>query len=251
MRFETPVLFHPEAGVVDATKTIEACVHLAAKRGALVFEGQTVSSVIPGDDSALVVGGEQRLRARRVVLAVGAWAPEVLPGLLPFPVVRVTQQQIAHFPRQDASGPWPIFVHKDEVSVYGLPGGRDGGPGDGQKVAEHDGGRQTTATERDGVVEAVALARLVEYVKRWLPGLVPEPFNQTTCLYTTTADEDFVIERRGPLVVCSACSGHGAKFAPWLGQETVRLATSEHGAEARFRLERPGLVWAAPGAHGM
>ena len=29
-------------------------------------------------------------------------------------------------------------------------------------------------------------------------------------------DEDFVLDRRGPIIVCSACSGHGAKFAPWV-----------------------------------
>jgi len=32
------------------------------------------------------------------------------------------------------------------------------------------------------------------------------------------ADEDFIIERRRSVVVGSACSGHGFKFAPLIGE---------------------------------
>ena len=33
-------------------------------------------------------------------------------------------------------------------------------------------------------------------------------------MYTTTADEHFILERRGKVVIGSPCSGHGFKFAP-------------------------------------
>ena len=38
-------------------------------------------------------------------------------------------------------------------------------------------------------------------------------------MYTTTADEHFILERRGRVVIGSPCSGHGFKFAPaiWRG----------------------------------
>ena len=32
------------------------------------------------------------------------------------------------------------------------------------------------------------------------------------------ATEDFVLERRGPVVIGSACSGHGFKFTPLVGR---------------------------------
>jgi sarcosine oxidase len=38
----------------------------------------------------------------------------------------------------------------------------------------------------------------------------------------TTPDQTFILERRGRIVVGSACSGHGFKFAPAIGE---RLAT--------------------------
>jgi sarcosine oxidase len=47
-----------------------------------------------------------------------------------------------------------------------------------------------------------------------------------SCLYTTTADEHFVLERRGRVVVGSACSGHGFKFAPAVGRRLAELALS-------------------------
>jgi sarcosine oxidase len=57
-----------------------------------------------------------------------------------------------------------------------------------------------------------------------------------TCLYTTTANEDFVIDRRGPLVVASPCSGHGFKFGPATGELVAGVAVGEATAPPRFRL---------------
>ncbi len=48
------------------------------------------------------------------------------------------------------------------------------------------------------------------------------------CLYTNTPDEDFVLDRRGPLVVASPCSGHGFKFAPLVGRIVADLVMANH-----------------------
>ena len=76
----------------------------------------------------------------------------------------------------------------------------------------------TTADTRTGVVAPGAEDSIRAYVRRWLPGLSDVVSSATTCLYTETPTEDFVIDRVGPIVVCSACSGHGAKFAPLIGE---------------------------------
>ena len=52
----------------------------------------------------------------------------------------------------------------------------------------------------------------------------PEPVAAETCMYTTTPDETFILERRGRLVVGSPCSGHGFKFAPAIGERLAALA---------------------------
>ncbi len=239
MRFATDVVFHPEAGVVDAAATVAACVEASRRRGAVIAENTAVTGIIPGECDVVVRANERYWLARHVVVAAGAWVAGLLDGIVPFPPVTVTQQQIFHFARRDPSTAWPTFVHRGTSLVYGLQGGRDGGEQNAQKVAEYESGNVTTAATRDGVVDAEARARVVEYVATWLPGLVPEPFNETTCLYTNTADEDFVLDRYGRIIVCSACSGHGAKFAPWLGTQVARLAAGDGTVEERFRLDRP------------
>ena len=52
----------------------------------------------------------------------------------------------------------------------------------------------------------------------------PEPVDIDTCLYTKTADETFVLDCRGNVVVGSAWSGHGFKFAPAVGRRLAALA---------------------------
>jgi sarcosine oxidase len=77
---------------------------------------------------------------------------------------------------------------------------------------------------------------VIEYVKRWLPGLDPTPRSEATCLYTETPSEDFIIDRVGDIVVCSPCSGHGAKFAPLTGELVAGLVLGDGTVPDRFRL---------------
>jgi monomeric sarcosine oxidase len=236
MRFAGPVLYHPEAGVVDADATVAACVRAAAARGAQVVTG----TVVLGVDE---IGGRARVRttgpefvADSVVVAAGAWLSGLDLGIA-LPPLRVTQQQVFHFRQRDADERWPIFVHKHDLQTFGLPSGPDGGPTPAMKVAQHDGGAPTTAGTRSGVVDPAARDRIVSHVERWLPGLDPAPVAEATCLYTTTPTEDFVLDRVGPVVVVSPCSGHGAKFTPLIGSLAADLALGLAEPHPRFALE--------------
>ncbi|MGW0708381.1 FAD-dependent oxidoreductase [Streptomyces sp. NPDC002643] len=238
LRFDGPVLFHPEAGTVDAAGAVAAFLQRAGARGAEVRYDRAVRGItVLGDEAVRLETDGGTITARRAVIAAGAWVTDLLGGLVPLPELTVTQQQVFHFPRRDPSAPpWPIVVHKDALNTYSLPGGRDGGPQDGRKIAEHDAGGPTTAGTRSGLVDPAARERITAHVRQWLPGLVPEPFNEATCLYTSTPDEDFVLDRSGPLVVCSPCSGHGAKFAPLIGEMAADLALDGAAPEPRFTL---------------
>ncbi|MFD4509999.1 FAD-dependent oxidoreductase [Streptomyces sp. NPDC058457] len=240
IRFTGPALYHPGAGVIDADATVAACVRRAAEHGAQVWSGVRVTGIDVRRKVLLRTADGRELTADTAVIAAGAWLPELgLPVALP--PLAVTQQQVFHFRQRQPDERWPILVTKDaEMQTYGLPSGRDGGPLPAMKVAEHDRGTPTTATARTGVVDPSSRTRVSEFVRDRLPGLDPEPVAEATCLYTTTPDEDFVLDRHGPLVIASPCSGHGAKFAPLIGAMVADLATGRAEPHPRFRLGRPG-----------
>ncbi|MET3804111.1 sarcosine oxidase [Nakamurella sp. UYEF19] len=240
MRFEKEVLFHPQAGTVDADLAVRTALDVAAAGGARIFANTAALSISVEGDTAVVETSSGSVRAGRVVLAAGAWLGDLgraVSGLsLTLPPLRVSQQQIFHFARSAGIEEWPTSVHKGAtISTYSLAGGRDGGPGGARKVAEHDpGGYDTTAGTRTGIVDPGARQRIVDYVREWMPGLVAEPFAEASCLYTNTENEDFVLDRVGPVVVCSPCSGHGAKFAPLIGELVTDLVTGTADPEPRF-----------------
>lgn len=236
MVFELPVLYHSEAGTVDAESAVLAFIRSATDGGARVETGIRVRSLTMAGRGAVVHTDCGDVRARVVVVAAGGWVEELTSGLVTMPPVFVTEHRVFHFP-QDESVTWPVTLHRDVMDIYHLPGGRDGGPGDARKIAEHQG-FLTTADSRKGVVDDESRQRIVDYVQRWLPGLVPEPFAETTCLYTSTPTEDFLIDRVGPVVVASACSGHGAKLAPTVGRLVADLVDGKPQDVDRFRLSR-------------
>lgn len=249
--FDTDVVYHAGAGVLDADLAVQSMVRLAEAAGARVITdtavqpprkatsggGGGISTTTSGFSRGLweVVAGDEVIEADVVVLAVGGWLPELLPGLgLPaFPPVEVSQQNAFFFERPEGLDDWPIFVNKGDLSVYSLPAGRDMPAA--FKIAEHDGGSRTSASARDGLVDAAARERIIGYVGEFLPTVTPQPIAEQTCLYTSTPSENFIIDSFDGLVVASPCSGHGAKFAPLLG--TI-IADVAHGGSAPepFRL---------------
>lgn len=233
MVFDGPVVFHPQAGTVDVEKGVHAFLDVASSLGGKLVSSVEVTGLDVEDDGVTVRTASGDVRARAAVVAAGGWVDELVGASAPMPPIRVTEHRVFHFPRRDESVTWPVTVHRAALDVYHLPGGRDGGPGNARKIAEHTG-PVTTARTREGVVDDASRTRIVEYVQRWLPGLDPTPFGETTCLYTSTPSQDFVIDRVGPLVVVSACSGHGAKMAPAVGRLAADLVQGKTQGVARF-----------------
>jgi sarcosine oxidase len=78
--------------------------------------------------------------------------------------------------------------------------------------------------DEQGGPDPGSIERLKGWVKVRYPEADQEPHLAETCLYTVTSDEDFIIDRRGPVVIGSPCSGHGFKFAPVTGKRLAELA---------------------------
>jgi sarcosine oxidase len=225
------VLFQPDAGCLDADRTVAALQAAARALGASVDHNRRALAVrVRGDDRIEVDTVDGTVVARRAVVAIGAWAGKLLDGLIDLPRLTVTQEQPAYFtPTMQAA--WPTFIHRHERSAYGLFT-----PGAGVKIGFHHGGPVCDPDERDFTPDAESHRRLVEYVGEWVPGADPTAPRLTSCLYDTTDSEDFVIDRLGPLTVATGFSGHGFKFVPEIGRMLADLAWDGTPAPARFAL---------------
>ncbi|MFD7656053.1 FAD-dependent oxidoreductase [Actinosynnema sp. NPDC059797] len=231
-RFDGPVLFHPASGRVHADRAVAALQDAARHSGAVVRHETPVLALRPREDSVDVVTGGGVLRARRAVVAVGAWTGKLLDGLVSLPLT-VTQEQPAHFApltRHD----WPAFIHHGVPApgadaVYGLAT-----PGEGVKVGLHGDGPVTDPDRRTFRPEPVRLDTLRRYVREWLPGLDADAFDPISCTYTSTPTGDFVLDRLGPLVVAAGFSGHGFKFTPAVGRVVADLVLTGAAPETRW-----------------
>jgi monomeric sarcosine oxidase len=239
-----PVLFQPDAGVIDAERAMAAMRRLAAARGAQICYGSPVLRIEATEAGAVVHTADRSWRAPVAVLAAGPWLEPLVGGQVRLPALVVTQQQAFHFAplpgAESTAQPWPTFICYQQVPAYGLQAGRDGEVPGAIKVGEHGPGTVTTADGRDGIVSPAVRDRVRAFVCDRLPGLGPEPVGEVTCLYTSTASEDFILDRQGPFVICSACSGHGAKFAPLTGEIAADLACGGTPPESRFTLAAHG-----------
>jgi sarcosine oxidase len=220
MRFDGPVVLQPDAGRLDADATVHALHRRAVDLGVEVLTATPVTDLHVTGSQAEVVTADRTLVADVVVLAAGAWLPKLaaplgLDGRLP--AMTVTQEQPAYFEAPHAAE-WPVFVHHTDTPHYGLFT-----PGLGVKVGEHGTGVVVDADIRPPV-DPARVARLSAYVAAWLPGAAAAATRVDSCLYTTTPDESFVLRRFGRVVVCSACSGHGFKFVPAIGERAAALA---------------------------
>jgi sarcosine oxidase len=236
-----PVMFHADAGVLDPDRAMAAMLRLAAERGADVRFATPVTRLAAAPGGAVAHTESGTFTAPAVAVAAGAWITPLVGDLVELPELKVTQQQVFHFAPREQPGqladPWPIFIYQDGIDdFYGLPGGRDGEAPGAIKLGEHHNGTPTTADGRDLVVDPAARRRTIAFADKRLPGLNSTPVNEITCLYTSTASDDFILDRQGPFVIASACSGHGAKFAPLLGEIIVNLAVGRPAPDPRFTL---------------
>lgn len=189
------------------------------------------------------------VRADKVILAPGPWIGRLLPDLAP--LLEVTRQTVGWFrpsqPRSVGRDVFPLFIlarRQDDI-IYGFPDFE----GRGVKAAPHNHGPEANADAWGPAPTDDELRRVGETLAELLPGAAGPVVEREVCLYTNTrpadrrpdAGQEFIIDRwpRSRLIIASACSGHGAKFAPAIGERLARLALEpDYLTEPFFRLSR-------------
>ena len=198
------VVVQPEAGIARADKALAAF--------ARELDVREHTRAHPDEVDADVV-----------VVTAGSWVNELLDDPLP---VKTTRETVCYF-RVDGERPVPSVVSfQPERHTHDMYSLHD--PKHGLKVGAHHQGQQA-----DPNVAGEPEPHLIDRIAVWAAGTYrledPAPVGSETCMYTTTADESFILERRGRVVVGSPCSGHGFKFAPAIGERLADLAAAAAG----------------------
>jgi sarcosine oxidase len=205
IRAEKRALLQPEAGISLADRARRAFVTVGRRHGATLEERARVESLAALD-------------ADVVVVTAGGWAKPLLAAEGIVLDVAVTRETVVYF-ELERSVPSVIEHGRGPgESMYAL---RD--PLHGLKAGVHIAGPVADPNEA-GEPERALVEATVDWVRERFPEAGP-PVASETCLYTSTPDHSFVLERHGRIVVGSACSGHGFKFAPAVGARLAALAT--------------------------
>lgn len=241
MRFDGDALFTPDAGVVRAAAALEALERGARGHRADIRYRHAVTALEERPDGVAVTiradDASTEIVADIVVVTAGAWTSGILPPSFPLPRLTVTEESPAHFTPLRALAEWPSFNHfvdpdRHIGNVYGMPT-----PGEGVKVGLHLVGPVVDPDARTFQPVPALAKRLREYVSEWMRGLDADSAVPISCTYTSTDTEDFVLDRRGRIVVGAGFSGHGFKFTPAVGAVLAGLAVDDTArAAAPFHL---------------
>ena len=215
-------LFDAQAGWIDVDASISSSLARAQALGVECVFDQPVQRWDASASEVRVHLQNATITAAKLIVTAGAWTGSLLRELrLPLAVKR---KVIAWFdplaPELFAADRIPVFTFAENL-IYGFPSV----PGVGVKMAEHEGG--SYLPDADSPVSPPGRADLdpiaamaAKYMPR-LAGGYPESRSRlvrsTTCLYTVTPDENFIVDHHpkfNNVVFAAGFSGHGFKFAP-------------------------------------
>jgi sarcosine oxidase len=231
----------PDGGFVAAEAAMTTLAAQTRTHGAEILSHAEVQSVKQENGGVRVATSRGDIDAKAVIVAAGPWITQLVRKL----PLRVTRQVMTWFeapqPELFVQGRFPVFLLASRHgNHYGFPSldGRS------VKIAKHHHFDETVDPDRvEREVFAADDAAVRSALSEFIPAADGPLAAAKTCLYTMTPDHDFIIDRlpdAPAIVVASACSGHGFKFAPVLGEILADLATKGDTAYdiGRFRLAR-------------
>jgi sarcosine oxidase/sarcosine oxidase subunit beta len=208
---------------------------VALARDGVRLHGDTRVAAIDPETATVITATGERHRGDAVAIAAGAWVNNLVPGqagrLAP------SRQAVMFLaPPPELARAWgeaPVLIDLGLTSgTYTLPPR----PGTRLKVGDHEFTRAGDA-DGDRLATDADVARLLSAAaqgyRRFERYSVLE---RKICFYTVTADERFVVEPWGGKAwVVSACSGHGFKLGPLIGEGVAAAIAGEIGPEDATR----------------
>jgi sarcosine oxidase len=209
-------LLQPDAGIVYAERA-----QRAFGNGLDVRERVRVRSIDDHEDGVRLETSNGPLVAEAAVVTAGPWARSLLDKAGIELDVVPTRETVAYFELTNKKPLPAVAEFQTDARRHAFYALHD--PKYGLKAGLNGSGAPADP-DLDEPPDPTIVNRIAEWVVERFPVRGDEPVHAETCLYTNTADESFVLERHGRIVVGSACSGHGFKFAPVVGERLAGLA---------------------------
>jgi sarcosine oxidase len=226
----------PDGGVLFAGECWRAFLALATGTGAVIMPHTRARAIGERSWGVRVETGSGTLDADLAVVAAAGWSGELLKPLgLDVPLT-ITAEHVGYYPLRSGVSLLPFIWHDPAARqlFYGLPDGS----GPWLKAGEHGAG-PIVDSETEVYPEPARLEAIDRLVDALLPGAEPSRVEGHTCLYAATPDDDFVLDRAGPIMLAAGFGGHGFKFAPLIGELVAALALGDASAiPSRFALKR-------------
>lgn len=224
--------FEDEAGFLRPENCVRAQLELAGKFGAKLCLNEKVIKVEQKGNSVKVTTDKGAYKAAKAIISAGPWVNEIADGL-PSGLFKIYRQVLYWFDvssdfKSYSLGNFPVFIWefgrwKDDF-VYGFPA-IDGKTG-GLKIATETYESTTLPDTVDRSVSAEETAAVYRrYVNGKLRGVGPKCVKSLVCLYTMTANANFVIDQLNENIqIASPCSGHGFKHSAAIGEVLAEIA---------------------------
>lgn len=226
-------VYEPNAGVLLLDACIRTLLEQAQAYGAEIRTGTRVTGWRADGDGVTLETTSGAVHAGHAVFAVGSWLNTLLaaershaPIQLELTIERQTTHWFGAAPGvhgfSAAECPVTMLELADGRMLYTLPD-----VGHGLKAALHHGGDTVTADTVDRTVGIAEEERVRALLQDWMPGAGHRVLDGGVCLYTNTPDRHFLVDRHpshGNVLLVSACSGHGFKFATALAEVSADLA---------------------------
>ncbi len=207
---EWDVCRQDDVGITFADPARAFLISYAAECGAKLHNNAKVEA--PLASMTLKINDETQA-FDAIIVAGGGWAGKLLPEFAKHFIVR--RRVLGWLRPKRAMTQPPVICVDNDVGLFGMPT-----PDGLYKIGMHVVGDRVDADDvREPDQQDAAL--LMAQAERHLPLHEPAPVKMARCLYTMTADENFLIapSRAHPRVLMmSCCSGHGFKYAPLYGE---------------------------------
>lgn len=219
-------VLEPGGGWLDPERCVATGLAHAVANGIELRFDEPLLRWEPNGSGVTVTTATERYTAGQLLLAAGPWLPELLGdagGGAYFSVERQVQHWFT--PRNpDELTALPVFIRQSGDTVfYALP---PAGPE--IKVAVHHAGASTTPESVRRSVDDGEIAAVQSLLQEHVPAIAGAHCRTAVCLYTNSRDGHFVIDRfpnHPAVLIASACSGFGFKFASALGEILADLLT--------------------------